>query len=479
MIRCYSRQVGIFRSSQCPELDACSVPDCGKCKGPRCFWSKHVGRSTHQRKTVGGQAGDGWACENSSLLRHLDILNRSRPHQDIFQTSCPSPCDSLPTCSSCLEAALTEAGHRSCWWSTAQRRCLSPVSAALLCVGGACGKLLVEDVGQCPAPCKMHTECSSCLAHISCGWCSHDLVPLSGNGFCSSGTLAGPSSGQCGPLNQNSSMESEPRAGEINSWHFTECPLENECLNGHHNCDPVSQDCKDVDLGYECHCKEGFTESGGSCKPVCQEPCQHGTCTAPDFCSCDFAWTGPNCQLECNCNGHSNCLGPEALDSCTKCENHTMGSKCESCLPGFVGDPRDGGACVSCEEICNGHTTHCFSVHTLHSFRNSSGLLFDIPSQSSSGHRGEEREIGEDILSELELASDRGPQSRAETVCVNCGSGTRGPKCESCHDGRFRGSSLLSLPCRACFCNRHGNQCDPVTGGECNCQNHTTTEQVK
>ena len=477
MIRCYSRQVGILRSSQCPELDACSVPDCGKCKGPRCFWSKHVGRSNHQRKMVGGQAGDGWACENSSLLRHLDILNRSRPHQDIFQTSCPPACDSFLTCSSCLGAALTEAGHQSCWWSTAQQRCLSPVSAALLCVGGACGKLLVEEVDQCPKPCKAHTECSSCLAHISCGWCSQDLVPLSGKGFCSPGSLAGPLASQCGAQTQNGSLEVDSSADGISSWHFGECPLENECSNGHHSCDPVSQDCEDKDSGYTCHCKAGYVEQDGSCKPVCQEPCQHGVCTAPDFCSCHFAWTGAYCQLPCNCNGHSNCLGPEALNSCTRCENHTMGAECEFCLPGFVGDSRDGGRCVSCETICNGHTSHCFSVHTLHAFRNSSGLLFDIPSLSLGN--SEDRQISEDILSELELVSDKGPQSKAETVCVNCGGGTRGPKCESCRQGRFRGSTLLGLPCRPCFCNLHGSQCDPVTGGDCNCQNHTTTEQVK
>ena len=82
-----------------------------------------------------------------------------------------------------------------------------------------------------------------------------------------------------------------------------------------------------------------------------------------------------------------------------------------------------------------------------------------------------------EIMAELEVEGAAGPGSEEEAVCVNCGEGTRGAKCELCRQGRFRGSSTLSLPCRACYCNLHGDRCDPVTGGDCNCRNHTVTEQ--
>lgn len=476
VVRCYSRQVGLLRSSQCPELDACAVADCDKCNGPRCFWSRHIGHSSRQRKMVGGGArSDTWACENSSLLRHLDILNRSQPHLNIFQSHCPPACESLQDCSSCLAAPLAEAGQRGCWWSTRQARCLTPTSASLVCLGGACGKLLVDKGDRCPADCSNYTKCSDCLGRVSCGWCSSNLRPLSGDGRCMQGDLGQPSSLHCGIPHHSATTlphQSSPNTN-LSSWHFAECPLEDECRNGHHGCDPVSQDCEDQLQGFTCHCKEGYIQQAGSCVPVCEQPCQHGTCSAPGVCSCDFAWTGARCQLACKCHGNSNCAGPESLTTCLQCENHTMGDQCESCLPGYVGDPgQEGGRCVSCETVCHGHTSHCFSWQTLAAFKNSSGLLFDIPSETTK----EERPISADILSELERVSTRGPRTKAQAVCVNCGSGTRGPKCEACQVGRFRGSKISSLPCRPCFCNLHGDLCHPETGGECNCQNHTTTE---
>jgi len=430
VVRCYSRQVGLLRSSHCPELDPCAVADCDKCNGPRCFWSRHIGHSSHQRKMVGGQArSDTWACENSSLLRHLDILNRSHPHLNIFQSHCPPACESLQDCSSCLEAPLAEAGQRGCWWSTGQARCLSPTSASLVCLGGACGKLLVDKVDRCPADCSNYTKCSDCLYRLSCGWCSSNLRPLSGEGHCMQGDLGQPTSAlDCGIGHHGATTlahQSSPNTN-LSSWHFAECPLEDECRNGHHSCDPVSQDCEDQHQGFTCHCKEGYIQQANSCVPVCQQPCQHGTCSAPGVCSCDFAWTGVRCQLACKCHGNSNCAGPESLATCLQCENHTMGDQCQYCLPGYVGDPsQEGGRCVSCETVCHGHTTHCFSRQTLTTFQNSSGLLFDIPSEATK----EDRPISVDILSELERVSIRGPRSKAQTVCVNCGYGTRGPKC--------------------------------------------------
>ena len=55
------------------------------------------------------------------------------------------------------------------------------------------------------------------------------------------------------------------------SWNFRYCPAENECQNGHHDCDPQSQICIDTIEAYRCNCSNGYIESNeeGKCKPVC------------------------------------------------------------------------------------------------------------------------------------------------------------------------------------------------------------------
>ena len=42
------------------------------------------------------------------------------------------------------------------------------------------------------------------------------------------------------------------------SWHYLVCPEENECANGHDNCDSVSEVCIDKDIGFGCDCNVGY-----------------------------------------------------------------------------------------------------------------------------------------------------------------------------------------------------------------------------
>lgn len=42
------------------------------------------------------------------------------------------------------------------------------------------------------------------------------------------------------------------------SWAFLSCPPEDECANGHHDCNET-QNCHDQPHGYECSCKTGYT----------------------------------------------------------------------------------------------------------------------------------------------------------------------------------------------------------------------------
>lgn len=50
----------------------------------------------------------------------------------------------------------------------------------------------------------------------------------------------------------------------------------------------------------------------------------------------------------CQCNGHSTCVNSSV---CEQCRNLTTGLHCETCLPGYHGDPTNGGKCQG-ENIC-------------------------------------------------------------------------------------------------------------------------------
>lgn len=52
--------------------------------------------------------------------------------------------------------------------------------------------------------------------------------------------------------------------------------------------------------------------------------CVRGQCVQPNKCECDFGYVGVNCSIQCLCNGHSDCEGPDKLETCLKCHNNTM-----------------------------------------------------------------------------------------------------------------------------------------------------------
>jgi hypothetical protein len=60
------------------------------------------------------------------------------------------------------------------------------------------------------------------------------------------------------------------------------------------------------------------------CMPVCTQGCVRGVCVEPDICHCDFSYVGANCSIQCQCNNHADCAGPDKLDQCLECHNNTM-----------------------------------------------------------------------------------------------------------------------------------------------------------
>ncbi|EDW52069.1 GM16709 [Drosophila sechellia] len=367
--------------------------------------------------------------------------------------SCPPPCHTYENCSLCLSQTPTQ-DHQECKWSTMLNLCLTPSSQPLLCAGGVCGLVLeASELQRCPEPCHVYTQCSSCLEHAHCGWCARE--GFNGDGICTEGALEHkqehPSGSTCDLIYASWRNDSQLTHADVVSWHYVQCPAENECINGHHNCDTVSEQCIDLDtaVGYKCVCAQGYREEQGACLPVCSQGCVRGNCVSPDQCQCDFGYVGANCSIQCLCNGHSNCESSSRLDICLKCHNNTMGEQCEKCQPLFVGNPREGHACQPCLDYCHGHSDVCVAY-------DADPAVFNM------------------TRSELERILQEGPAYNA--TCLRCGNHTAGDRCDSCLTGYFRGSEDLHKECRPCQCHGHGNICDPVTGEKCNCANNTESD---
>ncbi|XP_026680192.1 multiple epidermal growth factor-like domains protein 8 [Diaphorina citri] len=438
----------------CKELQ-CAASDCNKCQeSSSCFWTRQVMLTAESGLLVSSEPIYDWNCAVKTDANRTNIKLKTG-------SSCPLRCDQRTDCQDCLTSSGGEGGWHECRWSSMLNECISPSYEALYCAGGVCGLVLgPHQAPQCPRSCSAYTQCSTCLRHAHCGWCALQRDTTGGMGVCTEGSLNSPSSGPESSTCDILFYQTYPdQVIEVNnndsfSWNYVKCPPENECLNDHHTCDPQSEQCVDLADGFECVCGRGYnkSEEGGECVPVCSQGCVRGVCSEPDKCQCDFGYVGVNCSIQCQCNGHADCAGPDKLDVCLRCHNHTKGPQCDKCEPLYVGDPRDNGECVPCSEYCNGHTGLCINAS-----------LASLPFSPESGG-----------TSELAAFLDEGPTTRAR--CMHCGNHTTGPKCEDCVEGYFRGSHDLRAHCRPCECHGHGNTCDPVSGEKCNCGNNTESD---
>lgn len=474
--KCSVRQKSVTDVNQCGERQ-CPASDCEKCNNLEgCVWTRQVLKTSELGLAVTGEPVYDWNCVPEHIFERSSIKMGS--------TQCEKRCGDHKDCKNCLKGTGAEGGWRECRWSTQLNECISPSYQPLYCAGGVCGLVLrSSDMDHCPEPCSVFKQCSTCLKHSHCGWCSLDSANITGQGICTEGSLEAPADHPAGgtcemlyyqqlptvellkflEISDNVTMlipnvMSKP----IFSWHYVRCPPENECMNGHHTCSTKSEKCFDLEEGFECMCGDGYkTETPSSfnefgrkiCVPMCTQGCVRGTCIEPNICRCDFGYVGANCSIQCQCNGHSNCAGPDKLDVCLECHNNTMGPQCDKCRPLFVGNPADNGQCVPCLEYCNGHTRICINES------------MTVPDPNS---------IEKMSIELLEKQLVEGPVAKAK--CVNCGNNTRGDKCGECMIGYFRGTEDLRDICRSCQCHGHGFTCDPVTGEKCNCGNNTESD---
>ncbi len=119
-------------------------------------------------------------------------------------------------------------------------------------------------------------------------------------------------------------------------------------------------------------CAGGYADAEGDCVPVCDSSCgDHGSCTAPNTCTCSSAeWSGDLCDVpvcEASCQNEGTCVRPNEC-SCTE---QWTGSVCElpvcveACVHGTCSAPNtcscdngwEGSVCdiAICEISCGDH----------------------------------------------------------------------------------------------------------------------------
>lgn len=424
---CIDESIVVATGGVCP--DSYCNGDCHICVDRGCRWTQD-------------EYGKNQCSSDEYLHRH--------PKQESSRNVCPRRCDTFKNCTECLSA--TDENEGGCRWSTQLEQCISPNYQQLWCVGGVCGLVLqTSEISYCPEPCSAYTQCHTCLRHAHCGWCSKNNTE--GDGVCTEGSLESPSefpaASTCDIIYANQKNLTTINPTDEFIWNYVQCPPENECINGHHNCDAKSERCLDRLNGYVCECADGYEplamskganattmvslDLDNTCIPKCSQGCVRGRCVEPDKCVCDFGYVGANCSIQCLCNGHSDCKGPDQLDVCLECKNNTVGNQCDQCAPLYVGNARNNGECVSCTDYCHGHTDLC------------------VDKDSNSTVRNMNR-------TELMKTVTHGPVNDA--LCLRCQNQTTDERCEGCVFGHFRGAEDFALSCRKCHCQvskRHEN----------------------
>ncbi|XP_038079356.1 uncharacterized protein LOC119746465 [Patiria miniata] len=173
-----------------------------------------------------------------------------------------------------------------------------------------------------------------------------------------------------------------------NVCHLPKRPYHQDALR------PYEWQLKSDDL-MEYRCCDGWAQIGDSCpQAVCNTPCNHGYCAAPNYCSCDDHWAGPTCNeacpvlfeagrcvYECDCPSRR-CNYPDGYCACPL---GFSGHKCNvPCSPGYYGPDcllqchcdgnvtctSDTGSCTSPQNISTipdapGLKVHAFRMATL------------------------------------------------------------------------------------------------------------------
>uniref|UniRef100_A0A8C7UM57 Attractin-like protein 1 n=1 Tax=Oncorhynchus mykiss TaxID=8022 RepID=A0A8C7UM57_ONCMY len=195
-----------------------------------------------------------------------------------------------------------------------------------------------QSARPCKTPCTLRTTCANCTSQaMECMWCS--------------------STQRC--VDSNAYVISFPY-GQCLEWQTGDCASQN--CSGLRTCGQCLDQaecgwCGDPTNTGKGQCMEGSYR--GPMKSPFRQPRDRerdrDMVLEPGLCPRDkgFDWAYIHCPA-CQCNGHSTCVNGSA---CEQCRNLTTGPQCQTCMPGYHGDPTNGGKCQACK--CNGHANLC------------------------------------------------------------------------------------------------------------------------
>ncbi|XP_065349257.1 attractin-like protein 1 isoform X2 [Cloeon dipterum] len=220
---------------------------------------------------------------------------------------------------SCLQLHNCQAcgTNPKCRWEF-ENRCKSIVSGNVTSEAGA------VEIPGCLNTCAQFSSCQNCTQE-ECIWCQNEARCVNKNAYTASFPY-----GQCREWTTHITKCRPSNAGEAECSFYATCE---EC-----RVDPACGWCDDGSgTGL------GKCLRGGNHRP-----------DDPSMCPSD-SWFFTRCPA-CQCNGHSTC--GNGSSQCTQpCNNLTQGMHCERCVPGYYGNPVNGGKCTPCH--CNNQGTQC------------------------------------------------------------------------------------------------------------------------
>ncbi|KAM9426169.1 attractin-like protein 1 isoform 2-T2 [Pholidichthys leucotaenia] len=192
---------------------------------------------------------------------------------------------------------------------------------------------------SCKKPCSLHANCANCTSQgMECMWCG--------------------SVQRC--VDSTAYVISFPY-GQCLEWQTGDCVAQN--CSGLRTCSKCLEQPECGWCGDPTNTGKGLCMEGAYRGPMKRltKPGQQGSSPRdpmslePGICPKDkgYEWAFIHCPA-CQCNGHSTCVNGSV---CEQCRNLTTGPQCETCMPGYHGDPTNGGKCQACK--CNGHANVC------------------------------------------------------------------------------------------------------------------------
>ncbi|MEQ2298707.1 Attractin-like protein 1, partial [Ameca splendens] len=183
-----------------------------------------------------------------------------------------------------------------------------------------------QNARPCKTPCALRTSCANCTSQaMECMWCGSTQRCVDSSAYVISFPY-----GQC--------ME----------WQTQDCSARN--CSGLRTCAECLERvecgwCGDPSNTGRGVCMEGSYR--GPVKPANTRSASRvrdrDMVVDQSLCSSDrgYNWAFIECPA-CQCNGHSRCVNSSV---CEHCGNLTAGTHCQTCMPGYYGDPTNGGKC--------------------------------------------------------------------------------------------------------------------------------------